>query len=61
MTTGLCSIKEVHHGQSVVDGAGVKINRLVGSFDVEEIGPFVMNTEEDIRQAFADYRSGDLF
>jgi redox-sensitive bicupin YhaK (pirin superfamily) len=45
MTERLCSIKEVHHGQSVVDGAGVKINRLVGSFDVEDIDPFVLLDE----------------
>ena len=45
MTAGLCTIKEVHHGQSVVDGAGVKINRLVGSFEVEDIDPFVLLDE----------------
>ena len=27
---------------------------------IAHYGPFVMNTEEEIRQAIADYRSGDF-
>lgn len=37
---------------------------LIGGKPIEEpivsYGPFVMNTEEEIRQAFADYRSGKM-
>ncbi len=38
-------IKQVIKGQSVTDGAGVKINRIIGSFQLEDIDPFVLLDE----------------
>jgi redox-sensitive bicupin YhaK (pirin superfamily) len=41
----LCDIKRTIKGQSVVDGAGVKINRIIGSYHLEDIDPFVLLDE----------------
>lgn len=57
MQKTLCSISEVLKGQSVVDGAGVKINRLIGSFNLEDIDPFVL-LDELRSDNPDDYRAG---
>ncbi len=38
-------VKQVIKGQHVVDGAGVKINRIIGSYSLEYIDPFVLLDE----------------
>ncbi len=40
-----CSSKGIYRGQSVVDGAGVKINRIIGSYNLDYIDPFVLLDE----------------
>jgi redox-sensitive bicupin YhaK (pirin superfamily) len=72
--TGMIAIPQVKSGQmAIVDakhplsivvsehGAGVLIltgNRI--NENIVHLGPFVMNTEEEIRQAINDYQSGKL-
>jgi len=41
----LCAVKAIFKGLPVVDGAGVKINRLIGSWDLEDMDPFVLLDE----------------
>jgi len=45
MKAELCGIKQVIKGQNVIDGAGVKINRIIGSYHLEDIDPFVLLDE----------------
>jgi hypothetical protein len=40
-----CGIKTIHKGQMVVDGAGVRINRVIGSHRLNYIDPFVLLDE----------------
>lgn len=40
-----CGIKDIHRGQMVTDGAGVKINRIIGSYRLNYIDPFVLLDE----------------
>lgn len=57
MQKTLCTINEVYKGQSVVDGAGVKINRLIGSYKLGDIDPFVL-LDEIRSDNPEDYRAG---
>lgn len=41
----VCGIKNIHKGQMVVDGAGVRINRIIGSQKLNYIDPFVLLDE----------------
>lgn len=41
----IAGIKQITKGQSVTDGAGVKINRIIGSYQLEDIDPFVLLDE----------------
>jgi len=41
----LCSIKQIIKGHSVIDGAGVRINRIIGSYQLDHIDPFVLLDE----------------
>ncbi len=52
-----CSIKEIYRGQPVVDGAGVKINRIIGSYNLDYIDPFVL-LDEIRSQNPEDYIAG---
>lgn len=45
MRKAVCKIKRVIRGQSVVDGAGVRINRIIGSDKIDHIDPFVLLDE----------------
>ena len=45
MDKELCNIKQVIKGQTVTDGAGVKLNRLIGSQHIDNIDPFVLLDE----------------
>lgn len=40
-----CEIKNISRGQMVVDGAGVRINRIIGSSQLNYIDPFVLLDE----------------
>jgi hypothetical protein len=41
----LCEIRAIYKGQMVVDGAGVRINRIIGSGRLNYIDPFVLLDE----------------
>ncbi len=41
----VCEVKEIHKGQDVIDGAGVSINRIIGSAGLGHIDPFVLLDE----------------
>jgi len=41
----ICEIKNIYKGQMVVDGAGVRINRVIGSGRLNYIDPFVLLDE----------------
>jgi hypothetical protein len=45
MTDTVCEVKHIYKGQSVIDGAGVKINRIIGSARLDYIDPFVLLDE----------------
>jgi len=45
MKAELCGIKQIIKGQYVIDGAGVKINRIIGSYHLGDIDPFVLLDE----------------
>ena len=51
------SVKNIIRGQHVVDGAGVKINRIIGSHTLEHIDPFVL-LDEIKSDDPDDYRAG---
>ena len=40
-----CGIQTIHKGQMVTDGAGVRINRIIGSYRLNYIDPFVLLDE----------------
>ncbi len=41
----VCGLRQIHKGQKVVDGAGVRINRVIGSSRLSYIDPFVLLDE----------------
>jgi len=41
----ICEVRNIYKGQMVVDGAGVKINRIIGSGRLNYIDPFVLLDE----------------
>lgn len=45
MSNAECAIKKIHRGRIVRDGAGVKINRIIGSAELDHIDPFVLLDE----------------
>ena len=45
MTNTFCEVKHIYKGQPVIDGAGVKINRIIGSARLDHIDPFVLLDE----------------
>jgi redox-sensitive bicupin YhaK (pirin superfamily) len=45
MNKEICNIKRIVKGQSVTDGAGVKLNRIIASYDLDFIDPFVLLDE----------------
>ncbi|KPK35339.1 MAG: hypothetical protein AMK70_05495 [Nitrospira bacterium SG8_35_1] len=45
MTKKNCSLKRVMRGQSVTDGAGVNLTRIIGSYNLDNIDPFVLLDE----------------
>lgn len=58
-------VKQVVEPQFVVEGAGVLLRRtlwLIASSPIEKLivpsGPFVMNTEAEVRQTLAELRAG---
>lgn len=45
MSRQACDIKQTGRGHHVVDGAGVRINRIIPSGDIDHIDPFVLLDE----------------
>lgn len=41
----MCGIEKIHKGSMVTDGAGVRINRIIGSSSLSHIDPFVLLDE----------------
>ena len=57
------AVERLVAGRETSDGAGARLilvaGRPLGELIVQH-GPFVMNTQQEIFQAFADYRGGRL-
>jgi redox-sensitive bicupin YhaK (pirin superfamily) len=45
MKKEICNIKRIVRGQSATDGAGVKLNRIIATPDIDYIDPFVLLDE----------------